>query len=272
MLQLLKIEWLKIKKYPAFWWMLGIVALTYPGINWFGYKLYEGTVSRHDMAGALAKSLLGNPFAFPESWHSVAYFSSFFVIIPAILVIMVITNEYNYKTHRQNVIDGWSRTEFVTSKILDVFIVTLVVTLMYLLTAGISGFMLQEGNQSNWTDQIKYVPLFMLQTFAQLSIAFMLGFLVRKAFIALGIFLFYYLIVEPTLRGLLTYFKMPDLANYLPFNISNKLIPYPQFLKRLDEDAYSKALDLINMHVIYTLLLTSALWWLCYSVYKKRDL
>jgi ABC-2 type transport system permease protein len=27
MLALIKIEWLKIKKYPAFWWMLGIVVL-----------------------------------------------------------------------------------------------------------------------------------------------------------------------------------------------------------------------------------------------------
>ena len=28
MLALLKIEWLKLKKYRAFWWMLGIVMLT----------------------------------------------------------------------------------------------------------------------------------------------------------------------------------------------------------------------------------------------------
>jgi len=37
---LIKIEWLKIKKYPAFWWMLGIVALTYPGINYMFHHVY----------------------------------------------------------------------------------------------------------------------------------------------------------------------------------------------------------------------------------------
>ena len=79
MLPLLKIEWLKIKKYPAFWWMFGIVALTYPGINWMSQKGYESAVSRKDVTGNVAKMLLVNPFSFPDAWHSVAYFSSYFV-------------------------------------------------------------------------------------------------------------------------------------------------------------------------------------------------
>src|ERR1700761_3667028 len=99
-MELLRIEWLKIKKYPAFWWMLGIVALTYPGINLGCYNIYLDITSRKDMTGAIAKSILGNPFSFPEVWHSVAYYSSIFVLIPAILVIMIITNEYQYRTHR----------------------------------------------------------------------------------------------------------------------------------------------------------------------------
>ena len=26
-------EWLKMRKYNAFWWIMGITALAYPGIN-----------------------------------------------------------------------------------------------------------------------------------------------------------------------------------------------------------------------------------------------
>jgi len=37
MTSLLKTEWLKLKKYWAFWLMTGIVALTYPGINYMMY-------------------------------------------------------------------------------------------------------------------------------------------------------------------------------------------------------------------------------------------
>ena len=80
MFSLIKIEWLKIKKYPAFWWMLGIVALTYPGVNTMFYYIYLDIANGKDMARNVAKMLLGNPFAFPETWHSVAYFSSFFVL------------------------------------------------------------------------------------------------------------------------------------------------------------------------------------------------
>jgi len=273
-MELIRIEWLKIKKYPAFWWMLGIVALTYPGINLMFYNIFLNITTRKDMTGAIAKSLLGNPFAFPEVWHSVAYFSSWFVMVPAILVIMIITNEYQYRTHRQNIIDGWSRNEFMVSKLMDVVIITIVATIAYLLTAGIFGLVVKDENTtSSWTEQIKYIPLFMLQTFAQLTLAFLLGFLVKKAFIALGLFLFWFLVVENMLRGLFHWLKLSeDLYHYLPLGISNRLIPFPQAIGKLDADGYAKALAQINPHIAYTVVLTAAIWWLCFSVYKKRDL
>jgi ABC-type transport system involved in multi-copper enzyme maturation permease subunit len=185
MLSILRIEWLKIKKYPAFWWMLGIVALTYPGINYIFYKVYEGFTSNKDMSGAMVHSILGNPFAFPETWHSVAYFSSFFIIVPSILVIMIITNEYTYKTNRQNIIDGWSRNEFITGKILDVAIIALVATLTFFLTATFFGLKVKETEGASWTEGLQFIPLFLLQTFSQLSIAFLLGFLIKNIYILL---------------------------------------------------------------------------------------
>ena len=42
---------------------------------------------------------------------------------------MFISNEYTFKTHRQNIIDGWSRKQFITSKLMDVLIISLIVTL-----------------------------------------------------------------------------------------------------------------------------------------------
>ena len=272
MISLLKIEWLKIKKYPAFWWMLGIVALTYPGVNFVFYNIYLGLTTKKDFTSNVAKQLFGNPFAFPETWHSVAYFSSCFVMIPAILVIMIITNEYQYKTSRQNVIDGWSRGQFITSKILDVAIITIVATLMYLATATAYGFSIKDTNNSNWAEEIKYIPLFLLQTFAQLSIAFLLGFLIKKAFIALGVFIFYSLIIENIAEG---YLRVKDVSvrRFLPLEISDKLIPVPKFVGKFNGDVYyNKQLSEINTHILLTIILTSAIWGLCFYIYKKRDL
>src|SRR5687768_15483476 len=127
---LIKTEWLKIKKYPAFWWMTGIVLLTYPGINYIFFQIYSELLQKgNDQAAMALKMLVGNPFTFPEVWHTVAYASSIFVIIPSIVVIMFITNEYTYKTHRQNIIDGWSRNQFMISKMIDVLIISVIITL-----------------------------------------------------------------------------------------------------------------------------------------------
>lgn len=274
MLSLIKIEWLKIKKYPAFWWMLGIVALTYPGINTMAYYGYREAVNGKEMTNNIARLLLGNPFSFPEAWHSVAYFSSFFVILPSLLVIMLVTNEYTFRTHRQNIIDGWSRAQFITSKLFDVLIVSVITTLVYLIVATSFGIYADSSTTFQWNLQLQYIPLFLLQTFAQLSIAFLLGYLVKKAFIALGIFLFYYLVIE-NIAVAYARFKMDDIGRFMPFEISDRLIPSPAFFSRWGKDAkasYDRALGLVPEHIIYTILLTTSIWLICYAVHKRRDL
>jgi ABC-type transport system involved in multi-copper enzyme maturation permease subunit len=275
MLQLIKIEWLKIRKYPAFWWLFGIVALTYPFVNMMFHGAYSSITRSNDkMVGQMAKMLLGNPFSFPEAWHSVAYFSSWFVMIPAILVIMLVNNEYTYKTHRQNIIDGWSRDQFISSKLIDVLIISLVATIMYILVAVVYALYTDSSTADNWLDQIQYIPLFLLQTFAQLSIAFLLGFFIRKAFLALGIFLIYSLIIENLLLGLFKWKDIP-LGPYLPLEISDKLIPPPAFFGKFGPDAanmYNKAVSDIPLHIGLTCLLTGGIWYLCYTVHRKKDI
>src|SRR3954463_10705547 len=113
MLRIARTEWLKIKKYRAFWLVMVITALTYPGINYMSLAIYNEATTQKNSTRELAKMLFGNPFSFPETWHTTAYFSSLFIFIPAIVIIMLITNEYTYKTNRQNIIDGWSRKDFM---------------------------------------------------------------------------------------------------------------------------------------------------------------
>ncbi|MDI3320842.1 ABC transporter permease [Pinibacter soli] len=120
MTNLLKIEWLKIKAYPAFWWVLVITAISYPAVNYCMSVVYHHFLDDPKMA--TIKLMIGNPFAFNEVWHTVAYFSSWFILFPAIIVIMLITNEYTFKTYRQNIIDGWSRNQFLSAKLLTLLL------------------------------------------------------------------------------------------------------------------------------------------------------
>jgi len=269
MSSLLKTEWLKIKGYPAFWWMLGIVAFSYPGMNYViysdGYKdqLNDKTV------GPLLR-MLPNPFTFPDAWQTVAFISSLFVFLPSIVVIMFITNEYTYKTHRQNIIDGWSRNDFMLSKLIDVVIITLLVTFLYILTAFAIGTINSGAAHGNFWKGTRYIGLFCIQLFSQLSIALFIALLVRKAFIALGIFLFYYFPLEPLLVELGKKYAN-GIGEYLPLEISDRLIPYPRWLIR-QESEWNAMVAQSNKHILYTVLLLVLTWVICFWVNKKRDL
>lgn len=270
MTTLVKVEWLKMKKYNAFWWIMGITALSYPGINYLFYMIYSEVIQDQSKTGQLAKMLIGNPFTFPEVWHTVAYASSIFIFIPAVVVIMFITNEYSFKTHRQNIIDGWSRTQFITSKLIDVLLITLLITGLYLGVCLVTGFANQERLIKDTWGKSQFIGLFALQTFCQLSIAFLIGFLVRKAFLALGIF-FFYIIFEQFLVGLLRYYNS-DARFFLPLEASDRMIPVPGFLGKLDPEVYQKALNAVQQQVLIALLYTAAIWGICFWINSKKDL
>lgn len=270
MVYLIRTEWLKIRKYKAFWWVIGLTALSYPGISYIFHSIYETFTNRQDQASLLIKTLIGNPFSFPEVWHTLAYASSLFVFIPAVVVIMFITNEYTFKTNRQNIIDGWSRNEFMASKMIDVLLVSLLITILYLAVCIITGSTNEDKGGEVWSLSY-YCGLFALQTFSQLSLAFLIGFLIKKAFMALGVFLFYFIVLEPSLVGIAKW-RANDIGEYLPLEISDRLIPIPAFLGKIDKEGYEKALSNINIHILYTVLLTSFIWWLCFRMNSRRDL
>ena len=124
--------------------------------------------------------------------------------------------------------------------------------------------------QDTWS-QAYYIGLFFLQTFAQLSIAFLLGFLIKRAFLALGVFLFYFIVLENIFVGL-SEWKNLKFGEYLPLQISDKIIPRPAFWGKLDQEAYNNSLHAIPQHVILTIILTSIIWAVCYRINSKRDL
>jgi len=103
----------------------------------------------------------------------------------------------------------------------------------------------------------------------------LLGLLIRKAFIAYGIYVFYTFILENILGGL---FKLKakkwgaDFGHYLLFEISDRMIPLPPFIGKFNEAENKLAIAAINDHVLYTLILTAAVWAISFYIFKKRDL
>ena len=274
MSSLVRTEWLKLRKYRAFWWMLLIVILTYTLINWGFFNIYQENLQGEGVASSILKAL-GNPFSFPEVWHTVAYASSFSIIIPAIVVIMFISNEYTYKTHRQNIIDGWSRNQFMAAKMVDVFLISLVVTIIYTAIALIIGFKNEEDPAGEIWGKANYIYLVLLQLFSQLSLAFLVAFFVKRAFIALGIFVFYYF-AEQVGAAYLNASYDNGVEKFLPIEVSDRLIWPPPFIgKTANQDEgggwYAEAAN-HNYHILYTIILVVITWSICFYFNKKRDL
>jgi ABC-type transport system involved in multi-copper enzyme maturation permease subunit len=272
MTYIVKTEWLKIKNYPAFWWVFGITALTYPGINYLFLYVYHDIVSQKSTAGQVLKALMGNPFSLPEGWRTMAFFSSFFIYIPSIVVIMLITNEYTYRTNRQNIIDGWSRKNFMAAKMIDVLLLSAIVTVLYAVVAMLIGVSNTDIGAAGKWNLSYYIGLFFLQTFSQLSIAFTVGMLLRKAFIALAVFTFYSMIVEEFAVNILKYKYNNNIGRFFPMEISDRLLTRPLFLGKIDEAAYRQSIDAVKYHVVYAIVLLILTWLFCFWVNNRRDL
>jgi ABC-2 type transport system permease protein len=273
MFTLLKTEWLKIRNYPAFWLLIGLCILSYPGINFIFLNLFDNIVQKENGTGQIVSMLLGEPFSFPEIWRTSAYLSSVFVVIPSVLIIMLITNEYTYKTNRQNIIDGWGRSDFMIAKFIDVLLIVLLVTVIYAIVAFVVGSVNAAAKTADRFALAYYIPLFGLQTLSQLSLAFMVGLLARKSFLALAIFLFYAVIAEPIAVNLLRYkYFKNDIGRFFPLEISDRIIPPPAFMSRFDEKIYQESINAVGHHVVYTVILILVTWGLNYLIYLKRDL
>ena len=58
----------------------------------------------------------------------------------------------------------------------------------------------------------------------------------------------------------LSHHYLNDIGEFLPFEISDRLIPPPAFWGRIDADSYQKALSQMNPHILYTIILTTLIW------------
>src|SRR5690606_19195895 len=106
MKDLLSIEWMKLRKYRSFWVMAGFFLVLLPLWN---LGISEGIMK---ISGGMDLNLVSQAYSFSYVWQNLGYWASLFSIFICILIIHISTNEIQFKTNRQNVMDGWSRLEF----------------------------------------------------------------------------------------------------------------------------------------------------------------
>ncbi len=224
MLKLLKIEWMKLKHYRTFWVLSLLYVVSIFGINYIvlyiQHRIYEAK-----QAKGMAEMILGSPpYSFPYTWQATSYVSSFLLLIPGLLMIISMTNEYSYKTHRQNIIDGWSRRQFISVKIMMALLMALASTILVFLTAIIFGLI--DGSSSFTFDHVHYVWYYFLQAFSYICVGLLIAVLVKRGGLSIGIFFLYTLIIEEMLVKVLNRYANYA-GRYLPLETTDLLVPFP---------------------------------------------
>jgi ABC-2 type transport system permease protein len=247
MLQKLSIEWMKLKNYRTFW-ILGILYLvSIFGANFIVFSIQQAIYKAKEAKG-MAEMVLGStPYSFPSVWQTVANVSSFLLFIPGLLMIISMTNEYSYKTHRQNIIDGWTRQQYISIKISLAVILAFISTITVFLTALIFGFI--DGGSSFDAGNMQYVAFYFLEAFSYIMVALLIAVLVKRGGLAIGIFFLYALILEELLVQFLNHYANYA-GRYLPLQTTDLLTPFPT-IQRMS----SKLVAPPNIAVVLTLAL-----------------
>ncbi len=223
MIRLIKIDFRKYFYNRSFWVLTALyfllIVLVFAGAEGFINKI---------MHNAGKNSPIAIPdfslYSFPYVWHNLAFLAGFFKIFPALIIIIFITNEYGYKTIRQNVMAGLSRNEFLWSKVIFAFLFSLASAMVLFLMALILGFTHTEHLTSALVFQkMVFVAAYFVEVFTFSLFALMVAFLVKKQGLAIGVLALYFYVIEPLLA-----YKMPDeVSKYLPMKTIGRLVDIP---------------------------------------------
>jgi ABC-type transport system involved in multi-copper enzyme maturation permease subunit len=223
-------------------------------------------------------------FNFPYIWHFNTFFTAFFKLFLAIVIVSMMANEYSNKTIKQNLIDGLSKKEFILSKFLTVVSFSLISTVFVFIVSLILGLIYSDFKEfSIITSDLEFLLAFFVKLMGFFSFCLFLGILVKRSAFALG-FLILWQIFEGFARGMIRW-KLFDgettdaIMGFFPLNAMFNLIKEPfSRLKSVQAVAQQmgEKLELnyqIQWYEIAIVLLWTAIFiYLSYALLKKRDL
>lgn len=275
-MKLLTIELKKILPYKTFWIIIGLyflfLALGIIMAEYIVNAMVDDVNQRLPIP--LPHAIL---FYFPDIWQNLTFFASirFVLIFPAIVVIILITNEFTNKTVRQNIVNGMSRSEFILSKLHVVFMLALIMTVILMLVMFILGLTHSDSqSMSMMFTGFSFVIGFFIQMLTYLCYAFFIAFILRNTGLAIALFTLYTIIIEPVIYFLLRapFMWENKVYTYLPVNAVIRIVEYPSIpaLKKLMNFQLQDQVSLLScvIPMIYAAVMVGIVYW----TFNKRDL
>lgn len=224
-------------------------------------------------------------FNFPYIWHFNTYIAAILKLFLAIVIVSMVSNEYSYRTLKQNLIDGLSKKEFILSKFLTVLLFAAVSTVFIFFVSLILGLLFSDYKELGIIfSGLQYIGAYFLKLVAFFSFCLFLGVFVKRSAFALG-FLIVWQIVEWLAYGLMKWqiFKDSEIADQVsrifPLNAMANLIKEPfsrlgaiqSAANQLGEN-FSKTYEVGYLNMLIVLIWTGLFIYWSYAILKKRDL
>jgi len=226
MLHLLQIDLKKMTSYRTFWVVCGLYFFTLGTTTASGMEFLKWLVNMGASFGAEINISRIPFYHFPDVWQNITFVSGFFKAILSFMVVISITNEFSYRTVRQNVIDGLSRGQFLISKVLTNVLLSAMSTVMVFVIALITGMIYSPSIiVADMVTDLEFFFAYFLEVFAFLSFALLLGIVIQRSGLTIVILVLSRMIEAIIMANIDDY--VPWMIPFLPMESISNLVPMP---------------------------------------------
>ena len=227
-------------------------------------------------------------FNFPYIWHFNTYVAAILKFFLLLVIVSMMSNEYSYKTLKQNLIDGLSKKEFILSKFYTVIAFAAISTLFVFVVSLVLGLVYSDYNElAIIVSDLEYLIAFFIKLVGFFSFGLFLGILVKRSAFAIGA-MFVWLIFENMFRGFLfwqfnenehTSDTVDKFMQFLPLEAMTNLIKEP--FSRLGAvrsaantmgETFTKSYSVDFSNILIVSFWTFLFIYLSYKLLLKRDL
>ena len=214
MISLIKIEFYKILPNRTFWGLISIYIIL------LTILFYGGSRIESDALPFNLKSI----YYFPRIWHYITYLASWFNWLLSIIIIMLVTHEFFYKTIRYQIAFGLSKFDFLIGKISMIFLFCILTTLYLIFLGLLFGFIYSKDTSFNVIkDETYHLITYFIQAFSYMSFALLVGTIIKRPLFSVVIFLSYVALIERIFSA----FIPDNIDIYFPMNVITNLTPIP---------------------------------------------
>jgi ABC-2 type transport system permease protein len=246
--------------YRTFWVVCGLYFITLGFGAASGMEFLKWLANTFDDFGENLNISRIPLYHFPDVWMNLIWVGGFLKIILSIMVVISVTNEFTYRTIRQNIIDGLSRLDFLLSKILTNVLLSLMSVAMLFVIGLITGLIYSPSIElDKIITDLEFFPAYFLEIFFFLSYALMLGILIQRSGLTI-ILLMLSQMIEAIIKANVDNF-LPGIIPFFPFESIWKMIsfPFPRYAFQEIKD-YVSFFD-VAMVITWTLIFNYLSYW-----------